>query len=123
MLRLDLAQYRELAALAQFATELDKTTQSQLNRGEKMVEILKQPQYQPMDVSEQIMIIFAGINGYLDDIETNNIKKFENEFLKFMREKRPQVGLKIKKIKEINEEIEKELKNAIEEFKKKFSES
>lgn len=120
MLRLELAQYRELAAFSQFATELDKATRARLDRGIRMVEILKQAQYQPMLVEEQVMIIFVGVNGYLDDLPVEKIKSFEEEFYKFMRDKYPQIGLKIKKTKELDKETEEELKKATSEFKKEF---
>ncbi|PIU62749.1 MAG: F0F1 ATP synthase subunit alpha, partial [Armatimonadetes bacterium CG07_land_8_20_14_0_80_40_9] len=120
MLRLELAQYRELAAFSQFATELDKATRARLERGIRIVEILKQAQYQPMPVEEQIMIIFVGVNGYLDDLPVEKIKLFEEEFYKFMRDKYPQISLKIKKTKELAKETEEELKKAISEFKKEF---
>src|SRR5207248_579465 len=78
-LRLDLAQYRELAAFAQFGSDLDKATQAQLARGERLTEILKQPQYQPMDVEKQVLIIWSATNGYIDDVPVESIKKFEAE--------------------------------------------
>ncbi|HHT9117058.1 MAG TPA: F0F1 ATP synthase subunit alpha [Candidatus Hypogeohydataceae bacterium YC38] len=120
MLRLTLAQYRELAAFAQFGSELDKITQEQLSRGERLVEILKQPQYLPAPVEEQIMTIFVGVNGYLDDIPVEKIKEFENNFLKFMREKHPAIGQEIKEKKKLDDDITHRLKRAIEEFKKEF---
>jgi F-type H+-transporting ATPase subunit alpha len=120
-LRLDLAQYRELAAFMQFASELDKATQQQLNRGARMVELLKQEQYKPIPVEEQIVVIFAGVEGYLDDIPLEKIRKFEEEFVNFLKDKSPQILLKIKNEKDINEETEKNLRKAIEEFKKIFN--
>jgi F-type H+-transporting ATPase subunit alpha len=120
MLRLTLAQYRELAAFAQFGSELDKLTREQLARGERLVEILKQPQYHPMPVEEQIMIVFVGVNGYLDDIPVEKIKEFENNFRKFMREKHPAIGQEIKAKKRLDDDITHRLKRAIEEFKKEF---
>lgn len=119
-LRLDLAQYRELMAFAQFASELDKATQAQLGRGERMVEILKQPQYQPMPVEEQVMIIYTGTQGFLDDLPVESIKRFESGFLQFMREKHPEVGLKIKETKTLDRQIETQLREAVEAFKGSF---
>ncbi|MFN3466459.1 MAG: F0F1 ATP synthase subunit alpha, partial [Candidatus Brocadiales bacterium] len=121
MLRLTLAQYRELAAFAQFGSELDKATQEQLSRGQRLVEILKQPQYQPLPVEEQIMIIFVGVNGYLDDVPVDKIKEFETRFHKFMREKHPAIGQEIKQTKQLSQEATHRLTRAIEEFKKEFS--
>ncbi|MFZ3063407.1 MAG: F0F1 ATP synthase subunit alpha [Actinomycetota bacterium] len=118
MLRLDLAQYRELEAFAQFGTELDKATQAQLARGARLVEVLKQPQYQPLSVEEQTMIIFAGIKGFLDDIPVERIKRFEADFLEFMRVSHPEIGKKIREEKVLSEETEQNLVKAIEEFKK-----
>lgn len=120
-LRLDLAQYRELAAFAQFASELDKVTQAQLNRGARMVELLKQEQYKPVPVEEQVVVIFAGVEGYLDDIPLEKIKRFEEEFIKFLKDKFPQILLKIKNEKDIGENTENELRSAIEKFKKIFN--
>ncbi|HPP74763.1 MAG TPA: F0F1 ATP synthase subunit alpha, partial [Armatimonadota bacterium] len=94
-LKLDLARYWELQAFAQFATDLDKYTQAQLNRGSKIVEILKQPQYQPMPVQDQVMIIYIATNGYLDDVPLNKVREFELGFYKFMHEKYAVVGHKI----------------------------
>ena len=88
MLRLDLSQYRELAAFAQFGADLDRATQARLARGERMVEILKQDQYKPMPVPEQVVSIYTAINGHLDDISVDNILRFEKEFLSFMRRER-----------------------------------
>ncbi len=119
-LRLELAQYRELAAFAQFASELDKTTQAQLGRGQRMIELLKQGQYEPMSVEDQVAVIFAGINGYLDDIPVQEIKKFEKEFIVFLKEKRPQVLLRVAKEKTLGEELEKEMHEAVKEFKQGF---
>src|SRR5205807_9890497 len=83
-LRLDLAQYRELAAFAQFGSDLDKSSQAQLNRGKHLVEILKQGQYQPLPIEKQIVIIFAGTQGYLDDLPVDQCRKFEAELYRFM---------------------------------------
>ncbi len=119
-LRLSLAQYRELAAFAQFGSDLDKATQSQLTRGEKMVEILKQGQYEPMPLAQQVMIIWAGGQGYLDDIPKDMIDDFEKGLLGFMEKDYPDVGHKITSEKDLSESVEKELRAGVEAFKKKF---
>lgn len=119
-LRLDLAQYRELEAFAQFATDLDESTRKQLIRGEKLSELLKQGQYVPMEVEDQIAIVFAGVNGYLDDIPTLSIGKFEKEFLQYLKLNKPSILESIKTKKVIEEDIEKELRKAIEDFKQAF---
>ncbi len=118
-LRLDLVQYRELAAFAQFGTaDLDKATRAQLERGQRITEILKQLQYVPMSVEKQVMVLYAAINGYLDDIPVDKITTFEANFHRFMEANHPEIGKKIAKQKEILPEIEEELKAAISEFKK-----
>jgi len=120
-LRLDLAQYRELAAFAQFGSDLDKATLARLTRGERLVELLKQDQYQPMPVEEQVMAIFAAINGYLDDLPVEKVRPFEAEFLKFMRANYPQIGEEIRTKGVLTEDLTSRLKSAIEEFKKTFA--
>lgn len=119
-LRLNLAQYRELAAFAQFGSELDKSTQEQLTRGEKLIEILKQPQYEPSPVEEQVIIIFTAINGHLDDIPTNKVKDFEGKFLQFIRDKHSGIAAEIKEKKKIEEDTSKSLERAITEFKQGY---
>lgn len=119
-LRLDLAQYRELAAFAQFGSDLDKATQARLTRGERMVELLKQNQYVPMHVSDQVMVIFTGVNGYLDDLPVEKVLPFEEQFLKFMKANKPQIGEEIARTGEISRELEQELRSAIGEFKRNF---
>jgi len=119
-LRLDLAQYRELEAFAQFGSDLDKATQARLARGERMVELLKQDQYQPMDVAEQVVVIYAGTNGYLDDIPVEEVRRFESEFLEFVRAEHPDVLKDLKEIGEITKELDDRIKKTIEEFKKNF---
>src|SRR5207342_1004899 len=94
-LRLDLAAFRELEAFAQLGTELDKVTQSQLDRGYRMVEILKQPQFKPLNVIDQIMIIYAGNSGGLDKVDRRKVKDWEDQFLKFMKEQKPEVRAKL----------------------------
>lgn len=119
-LRLDLAQYRELAAFAQFGSELDAATQAQLTRGERMVEILKQDQYQPLPVEKQIMIIFVGVNGYLDDIPVDQCRRFEREFYEFVDSKYPELPKEIKEKKQLDDSIQENLRKIIEEFKGEF---
>lgn len=119
-LRLDLSQYRELEAFAKFGSDLDQATRKRLNRGERIVEVLKQPQYSPMPVEEQVMIIYTVVNGYLDDIPVDNIERFEKEFLSYLRSNYPEIGESIKKEGEFTEETEKKLKEVIREFKDDF---
>lgn len=119
-LRLDLAQYRELAAFAQFGSDLDKATKSQLDRGQRLVELLKQPQYQPFPVEEQVVALYAGVNGYLDDIKVEDILRFERELLGFMRMEKSAVLTGIRDKKAIDSELEEQLKAAINSFKETF---
>jgi len=121
-LRLDLAQYRELAAFAQFGSDLDAVTQKQLTRGEKMVEILKQGQYIPMSLALQVMIIWCGATGILDSIETNKLEAFEKGFFKFCSEKYPDIEHAIAKEKVISDSTNEKLNQAAEEFKASFLE-
>jgi F-type H+/Na+-transporting ATPase subunit alpha len=122
-LRLDLAQYRELEAFATFGSELDKTSQAQLDRGARVVEILKQPQYEPMPVDQQIMVIFAVTNGFLDDVPPEDARRFERELLDFMNARKPEIGKRIAEQGELPDELVKELEDAIKEFKKVFQPS
>ncbi len=117
-LRLDLAQYRELEAFAQFGSELDQATQKQLARGARVVEVLKQPQYQPMPVERQVMIIFAVTNGYLDDVAPEDIKAWEQGFLDFMEAQHPELGQEIRTRKLLPDELAARLRAAIDEYKK-----
>lgn len=119
-LRLDLAQYREMAAFAQFGSELDKTTRAQLARGERMVELLKQDQYQPCPVEHQVIAIFAGTNGYVDDIPTPDIRKFEKELMKFVDAKYENIKKEIREKKTLDDDLKAKLRAMIEEFKKSF---
>jgi len=119
-LRLDLAQFRELEAFAQFGSELDKATMQQLERGRRTVEILKQPQYEPMPVAEQVAIIFAVTKGYLDDVPVENVRAFERSFLEFARNSRPDVLEKIRAQKELTDEVSAALVDAVETFKQDF---
>jgi len=117
-LRLELAQYRELAAFAQFGTtELDKTTRARLDRGQRITEILKQPQAAPMPLEKQVMILYAAINGYIDDIPLDKVVAFETNFHRFMEANHPEVGESIVKKKEITAKTEEALKATIIEFK------
>jgi F-type H+/Na+-transporting ATPase subunit alpha len=120
-LRLDLAQYRELEAFAQFAAELDSATQNQLARGERMVEILKQGQYHPLLVENQVMIIFAGTQGHLDEVEVSDIQDWEVGFYDFMKGSRPEVGAAIRERGELTDELREELTKAIIEYKELFA--
>jgi F-type H+-transporting ATPase subunit alpha len=119
-LKLDLAQYREVQAFAQFSSDLDRVTQQQLARGQRMVELLKQPQYQPMPVEDQIIVIFAGTGGYLDDIPVSAIQRFEREFLAFVHDKYPEVPEYIRREKEIDSITQAALERAVKEFREQF---
>ena len=119
-LRLNLAQHRELAAFAQFGSELDKATQEQLTRGTKLIEILKQPQYEPAPVEEQVIIIFTANNGHLDDIPTEKVKDFQDKFLQHMRDKHSGITAEIKERKKIEEDTSNNLERAVTEFKQEY---
>jgi len=120
-LRLELAQYRELAAFAQFgSSELDAATRAQLDRGQRITEILKQLQYVPMSVEKQVMILYAAINGYIDDVPLDKVQAFETNFHRHMEANHPETGKSIAKDKEISAETEEALKAAIVEFKQGF---
>jgi F-type H+-transporting ATPase subunit alpha len=119
-LRLDLAQYRELAAFAQFGSDLDKTSQAQLNRGKRLVELLKQPQYRPLPVEKQVAIIFAGTKGLLDDLAVEEIRAFEAELYKFLEGSRPGILQQIREKKQLDDGLQKELTDAINETKDRF---
>ena len=119
-LRLDLAQYREMAAFAQFGSDLDAATQGQLHRGERLVELLKQPQYKPLSVVQQIISIFAGVRGLVDDIPVADIQKFESGLLNFIDDKHQSLIEKIDAAKKLDDDSEAELQAAIEEFKGLF---
>jgi len=118
-LKLDMGQYREVAAFAQFgAAELDKATKAQLDRGQRITEILKQPQSAPMLIEKQVMILYAAINGYIDDVPVEKVVTFEANFHQFMEANHPEVGKSIVKDKDITAKTEEALKAALEEFKK-----
>lgn len=121
--KLAYAQYRELQSFAQFGSDLDKDTRDRLEKGERIVEVLKQPESSPIDVENQIMIIYAVNNNYLKDIEVEDISEFETEFFNYMKEAYPEVGKDIATSKNISDETEEKLKAAIEEFKTKFKNS
>jgi len=121
-LKLEMAQYRELAAFAQFGTaELDKATRAQIERGQRITEVLKQPLYVPMLLENQIIILYAAINGYLDDIPVKKVVDFEDGLVKMINAMHPEIGSDIKKVKDLSDKTEEKLKKAIEEFKKGFS--
>jgi ATP synthase F1, alpha subunit len=120
-LRLDLAQYRELQAFAQFASDLDESSRKQLDRGQRMVEILKQPPYSPLPVENQVVIIFAGSRGFLDDIPVSAIGKFENELYSFIEAKYPNIFEDIRTKKTIEKDLEENLAKALNDFKMTFS--
>jgi F-type H+-transporting ATPase subunit alpha len=119
-LRLDLAQYNELAAFAQFGSELDKSSQAQLSRGERMVELLKQDQYVPMPVEKQIAALYAGVNGFLDDIPVPEVRRFEKEMLSFLEMRHPGILKNLREKRVIDETLKPQLENAIREFKGGF---
>jgi len=119
-LRLDLAQYREMAAFAQFGSELDKATQAQLARGQRMVELLKQGQYQPMSVENQVISIFAGTNGYLDDVPVNRVRQFEEELLDYVTREHPKIQRDIVAKGKLDDELTTDLRNMLTKFKSKL---
>src|SRR3954467_5708113 len=117
-LRLDLAAYRELEAFAQLGTELDKATQAQLDRGARLVELLKQPQYKPMPVEQEVMVIYAATNGYIDDVPLNRVNEFQTKFLQFVDQRAAGLRDGLAQKKELTEDFEKQLKQALDDFKK-----
>ena len=119
-LRLDLAQYRELAAFAQFGSELDKATQAQLNRGQRMVEILKQDQFVPLPVERQILIVFAGVNGLVDDLPAEAIRAFEQGLTRFVETRYPEIYRELDAKREIGEDLRRKIEQAIREYKEEF---
>jgi F-type H+/Na+-transporting ATPase subunit alpha len=119
-LRLDLAAFRELEAFAQLGTELDKATQKQLDRGYRMVELLKQPQYRPMGVIDQVLSIYAGTQGHLDDVPRADVPRWETAFLTFIKERKPELRGEIEREKKVTSKIEADLTAAITEFKSKY---
>jgi len=119
-LRLSLAQYRELEAFAQFGSDLDAATQRQLARGARMVEVLKQPQYQPVPVEEQIVALYAVTNGHVDDVDTRNVRQWESDFVQWLRSARPQVLAGIREKRTLDDAVKGELEGAIAAFKPMF---
>ena len=119
-LKLDLAQYRALAAFAQFASDLDKATRDQLTRGEKLSEIIKQPQYQPLAVEKQTAILYAATKGQVDDIPTPRVKDFEIQFYRFLETERPNILAELGATKVLSDELAAALDEAVAEFRKSF---
>lgn len=119
-LKLELAQYRDLAAFAQFGSELDKETKAQLDQGERIMEILKQPQYSPVRVEHQVIIFYVAINKHLLDIPVEKVKQFEKEFLQYVDNNYPEIVESIRETKDLTEETEKRIEEAVKEFKKNF---
>ncbi|MDW8363207.1 MAG: F0F1 ATP synthase subunit alpha [Myxococcales bacterium] len=120
-LRLELAQYRAMAAFAQFASDLDKATQHQLNRGARLVELLKQGLHVPMPVEEQVFLIFAGTNGYLDELPVSEVGRYERELLSWAKAERPRILETLREKKAIDAELEREMRAALDDFKKLFA--
>jgi F-type H+-transporting ATPase subunit alpha len=118
-LRLDLAAYRELEAFAQLGTELDKATQSQLDRGSRLVELLKQPQYKPMNVEQEVMVIYAGTKGYLDSVPVNRVQEFQNAFLQYVDTSAADLRSELAEKRELSDDLESKLKAALNDFKTK----
>src|SRR5262249_21730805 len=120
-LKLDMAQFRDLAAFAQFGSDLDKATRSQLDRGLRIQEVLKQTQYHPLPVTQQGSILYAVTNGYLDDVKIENVREWEDQFHDFMKNSHPEILDSVNKDKRLSDETIEALKNAIGEFKKTFA--
>ena len=119
-LRLDLAAYREMQAFAQFGSDMDKATQDQLNRGERMTELLKQKRYVPMPVEEQVISIYAGNGGYMDDIPVRDVVRFREELREYIRTVRPEIASAIIEQKTLTDDIKKQLDEALTSFKAQF---
>ena len=120
-LRLDLAQYRELAAFAQFGSDLDKATLNQLNRGRRLVEVLKQPQYQPLPVEKQVVIIYAATNGFLDSVEVEQVGAYETALFQFLDTRRGQLLASLSEKKQIDDQIKTDLNQTLKEFGETFA--
>ena len=120
-LRLDLASFRELEAFAQLGTDLDAATQSRLDRGYRMVELLKQGQYQPMEVVDQVLSIYAGTRGHLDKIKREEVAAWEKEFLVFVRDQMSELRAKIAQSNQLDDESERQLEGAIAEFQRQWA--
>jgi F-type H+-transporting ATPase subunit alpha len=119
-LRLDLAQYRELAAFAQFGSDLDKATQNQLNRGRRLVEILKQGQYSPMRIGLQVISVFAGTQGFLDSLKVDVVRAFETDLHQWMLDNRAELLDRVEKASKFDDDLAGELRTAIGEFKDEY---
>ena len=117
-IKLELAQYREMAAFAQFGSDLDASTQKLLNRGSKLTELLKQDQYSPMPVAQQVIAVFSGVRGFLDNVELPNIKETEKQIYEKIKSSSPEIIDKINSTGKLEEEVEKKIISVIEEFKK-----
>jgi F-type H+/Na+-transporting ATPase subunit alpha len=122
-MKLELAQYRELAAFAQFGSDLDKATQQQLNRGQRLTELLKQPQFSPLPFSKQILAIFAGTNGYLDDLQVSQVREFEDELYKYVDSTNPGLLSEIMEKKTLDDQLKAEMTRLIKEAKQQFVDS
>jgi len=120
-LRLDLAQYRELAAFAQFGSDLDKGTQAQLNRGRRLVEILKQPQYQPLAVEKQVAIIYAATKGFLDGVAIEDVRRYEEDLYRFLETRHAAVLTGIDSKKNLDDQLKASLEAALGEFNRQFT--
>ena len=119
-LKLDLAQFRELAAFAQFGSDLDKSTQAQLDRGVRLVELLKQPQYQPMSLGQEIVVLFAGTRGFIDKVDVDKVQVYEKQLLSFIESKYSDILKEIEDKKIISPELEKKMKDALTAFDSVF---
>ena len=121
MLRLDLAAFRELEAFAQLGTDLDKATQAQLDRGYRMVELLKQPQYVPMEVFDQVVSIFAGASGLMDDVKLNQVAEFETQMHEYLKTNQSELLAELRSKADMDDEFKKRLTDAIKAFKETFN--
>jgi F-type H+-transporting ATPase subunit alpha len=119
-LRLDLAQYRAMEAFAQFASDLDATSRAQLERGRRLVELLKQDQYVPVSVERQSLIVYAGTNGFTDKLPVESLKSFESELFSYVDEKHPEIWEEIKKTRDIGDELKKTIEKVLKTFVKRF---
>jgi F-type H+-transporting ATPase subunit alpha len=119
-LKLDLAQYRELAAFSQFGSDLDKVTLQQLNRGQRLTELLKQPQFQPLPAEKQVAILFAGVNGLLDDVEVKDLRAFEDGFYPYLESAQPAILTDIATKKALDDDLKARLTAAVKDFKQSF---
>ena len=119
-IKLELAQYREMAAFAQFASDMDASTQQLLARGSRLVELLKQPQYSPLPMEEQVISIYSGVNGYLDKVSIENISKFETDLMNLIKSSHKDILKSIRDERALTDSTEEKLKKAIEEFLKTF---